>query len=402
MNVIVVQIGARHHYAVPRMMEKAGCLSGLYTDSCANQGIGWWAKTLLPTYFQRSWIKGITQRTIAGVPHKKLFSTDKLLWEIVRQRFFPEGNMYLNQRRVGTEFSAELIKWGIQDANVVYSMFGEGYEFLEIAKKQGLKIAVDVFINPIAHRIYRQERALYPAWEDQFPEILDRQVEEHIKNLIDLANLLLCPSTAVIEGLRTYPNCDSNKIRLVPYGSGIHASDAIEASRQGRILFGGSAELRKGIQYYAKAAQILTDQGKDYEFIVAGTVTNRIKSQPECKFLRFLGRVPRPQMIDEFRQADVFVLPTLAEGSASVIYEALAFGLPVITTHSAGSVIENGIEGLIVPERDGEALAAAILTIVENRNLRDQMSKAARQAISKYSEDHWRERLVAVLRGVAN
>ena len=57
--------------------------------------------------------------------------------------------------------------------------------------------------------------------------------------------------------------------------------------------------------------------------------------------------------------ADVFVFPSLFEGSAVVTYEALACGLPGIVTAEAGSVVRDGVDGLIVPARDVEALAAA-------------------------------------------
>jgi len=65
--------------------------------------------------------------------------------------------------------------------------------------------------------------------------------------------------------------------------------------------------------------------------------------QSICRSLSFLGRVPRDRIHEEFQTADLFVLPTLAEGSAEVTYEALAAGLPVITTKSAGSVVRDGI-----------------------------------------------------------
>ena len=85
-------------------------------------------------------------------------------------------------------------------------------------------------------------------------------------------------------------------------------------------------------------------------------------------------------MVNEFRQADVFVLPTLAEGSAEVINEALGAGIPVVTTPAAGSVVRDGIEGRIVPERDPAALAAAIDELLSDRPLRARMALAARGA----------------------
>ena len=102
--------------------------------------------------------------------------------------------------------------------------------------------------------------------------------------------------------------------------------------------------------------------------------------------LIFLGRVPRTEIKKEFQKADVFVLPTLAEGSATVVYEAMATGLPVITTKSAGSVIENGVDGIIIPERDPHALANAIERLVKDRSLRDKISENSRKTAAQLNE----------------
>jgi glycosyltransferase involved in cell wall biosynthesis len=111
--------------------------------------------------------------------------------------------------------------------------------------------------------------------------------------------------------------------------------------------------------------------------------------------------VPRERIHEEFAAADVFVLPSLAEGSAEVTYEALAAGVPVVTTVAAGSVVRDGVEGRIVPERDPEALADAIARIVEDRDRRARMSVAARERARDYTWERYGERLVGALRSVA-
>jgi glycosyltransferase involved in cell wall biosynthesis len=113
--------------------------------------------------------------------------------------------------------------------------------------------------------------------------------------------------------------------------------------------------------------------------------------------VRFLGPLRRPDFLKELRSSSVFVLPTLAEGSASVIFEALCSGVPVVTTRSAGSVVTDGKEGRIVPERDPEALAEAVREIVSDRELRASMSAQALRTAADYTEDRWQERLVQAL-----
>jgi glycosyltransferase involved in cell wall biosynthesis len=133
---------------------------------------------------------------------------------------------------------------------------------------------------------------------------------------------------------------------------------------------------------------------------VAGDVTSRVAEQSVCRRLRFLGRIARERIHEEFAAADVFVLPSLAEGSAGVTYEALAAGVPVVTTPAAGSVVRDGVDGRIVPERDPVALADAIAEIVEDRNKRERMSIAARERARDYTWNRYGERLIAALRSI--
>ena len=95
-------------------------------------------------------------------------------------------------------------------------------------------------------------------------------------------------------------------------------------------------------------------------------------------------------MADEMARADIFCLPSLAEGSATSIFEAMANGLPVVTTLSSGSVVADGVEGFIVAERDGAAIADAVERIVGDRVLRDRMSQESRtteRAIRQHVDD---------------
>jgi glycosyltransferase involved in cell wall biosynthesis len=73
----------------------------------------------------------------------------------------------------------------------------------------------------------------------------------------------------------------------------------------------------------------------------------------------------------------VFVLPTVSDGFAITQVEAMAQALPVITTPNCGEVVTPGIDGLIVPPFDGEALAAAISKLDQDRPLLKEMSYRA-------------------------
>jgi len=91
-------------------------------------------------------------------------------------------------------------------------------------------------------------------------------------------------------------------------------------------------------------------------------------------------------------------MPSLAEGGPVSVFEAFANGVPVVTTLASRSVATEGVEGFIVPERDGAAIAHAIERIVTDRPLRDRMSAAARQTAARYNEATCGERFIAVIR----
>ena len=211
----------------------------------------------------------------------------------------------------------------------------------------------------------------------------------------------ICPSEAVRDDLVRHWGVATERAMVVPYGMNPQWLALEPKPQRGSVLFVGTAELRKGIHYLAMAAEKLSSRGFNYEFRVAGNVTDQVRRQPVSRHLNFLGRVPRDRIHKEFQQADVFVLPSLAEGSAEVTYEASAAGVPVVTTRAAGSGARDAVEGRIVPERDPDALADAIEQIVEDRALRDRMALASRERARDYTWERYGERLVAALQGLA-
>jgi len=282
-----------------------------------------------------------------------------------------------------------------EGARVIYSAHGVSPAVRERAKERGLKICVDVFITPVAHRIIAEERRRFPDWEGNAAPC-DERLETRILEILALADFLLCPGENVVDGLRQLDHEAPKKVRVVPYGSGADFGGRLNIPVAGRVLFAGTAELRKGIHYFAAAAKQLPTRG--YDFRVAGGVTDRIRQLPACRSLNFLGRISRTEMVQELLRADVVVLPTLAEGSASVISEALVAGVPVITTHSAGSVVVHGNSGLLVPERDAGGLAIAIENVISDRARRASLASGARATAPLLSEEEWGERLLAALK----
>jgi starch synthase len=105
-------------------------------------------------------------------------------------------------------------------------------------------------------------------------------------------------------------------------------------------------------------------------------------------------------LLREMSEADVFVFPSLFEGFALVILEAMAAGLPVITTpNTAGpDLIEDGKEGLIVPAGDVEALRTAMESLLNNPERARAMGRAAHEKAKEYTWERYGERWEALVR----
>jgi glycosyltransferase involved in cell wall biosynthesis len=110
--------------------------------------------------------------------------------------------------------------------------------------------------------------------------------------------------------------------------------------------------------------------------------------------VKFIPHVPHDEVHTIYQHGDVLVLPTLYEGSALVVNEAMASGLPVITTPNAGSAVQDGVEGFIIPIRDADALISRIEALYEDPKLRAEMGHRARR---KALEQTWAEYRKGVL-----
>ena len=388
MKVIVVQNGARHHYAIPTVLQNAGVLERFYTDALGNVGLGRWLA------------RG--QRLPAIGPALQRLGNRRVPDSVAGKTMTFTLSSALDSRLGGDFAGREMVRHGFGDASLIYSSLGWGRTFLQTARERKIPVVVELYVRPSLWKTYQAEFHAFPGWEETLP---CRDMEGAIGTERDpclVADYVIVPAEGVAEDVAATHRFPREKIVVLPYAVGDTFINVQNQPMPGRVLFAGNASLGKGIHYFAMAAEKLAHRPPPTayrpEFRVAGNVTQRVVQQPVCRRLNFLGRVKRAEMAREFAAADVFVLPTLSEGSAGVTYEALACGVPVITTKAAGSVVRDGIEGRIVPERDPVALAEAIREVVEDREKRDRMAHAARERARDYTWEKYGERLVTALK----
>lgn len=396
---LVIQNGARHNYAIPTAFQRAGILSGLSTDFAANRSL-WRLLEKIPGK-GRSLSSALARRT----------PPDEIAWAVQTSgaaflvgkaiKFFLRGaNGNDRAIRVAANMAERtLTRRGTGDATHIYTMLGEGGQFVRRAKENGLGVVGDVYIALSADAIVAREAMQFPDWSDNLTTDyvpVDARQKNHV--LLDYSDLLVCPSEFVRDDLVANHGVDSVRTCVISYA--VSSNWLVIASRPepGRILFAGSANLRKGIHYLAVAATLL--KGCCSVF-VAGGVSEKVRNHPSAKDLNFLGHLSKAEMAAEFVRADVFVFPSLAEGSAGVTAEALGAGVPVVTTRAAGSILRDGVDGIIVPERDAEALAEAVMSIVADRERRAAMSCAARERAQMFTWDGFARNVIEATQRVS-
>ncbi len=205
---------------------------------------------------------------------------------------------------------------------------------------------------------------------------------------------------------------DEGSIRLVA-GSGVDCtrfSPAPVRDRQGafRVLLPARLLWDKGLAEYVQAARALRAAGRDIRFLLAGTPDpgnpaavpeSTVRGWVDEGVLQWLGHVD--DMPALFHSVDAVVLPSYREGLPKGLIEAGACGLPLVTTDAPGcrEVVTDGVEGLLVPVRDADALAAAIARLHDDAELRARMGAAARtRVLAEFDERRVIARTVEVYR----
>jgi len=287
----------------------------------------------------------------------------------------------------------------LEPADIFHVWGNYGLRSLRRARGMGMVTVVE---RASAHPVY-QARLLkeeFACWGLPFRSsriTIARALAE-----MTLADYILIPSDFVRQSFleEGFPE---ERLIQIPFGVDTtrFCPSEVPAARPFRALFVGQIGIRKGVPYLLEAWRRLG--WRDAELWLVGRVL------PECRpilqryldlpGLRLIGHLADP--VEAYQQADVFVFPSIEEGSALVTYEALACGLPVVTTPNAGSVVRDGVEGFIVPIRDVDALAAALERLRADEQLRREMGRAARARAEEFTWEKYGERLSHYLMRVA-
>jgi hypothetical protein len=274
------------------------------------------------------------------------------------------------------------------------------------AKRQGWRCIYDLPIGfyQSAQRLYAEERDRMPAFAstltglDDSPEKLARKQEE-----IELADIVVACSPFVSATLAA-AGIDARKIREVQFGVPEIAPPPLRAPlAKGdpvRVLFAGRIGQRKGIGDLLQAVAQLGDP--NLRLTLLGAVEGPPDFlKPYAHLFEYLPPRPQAGVFEAMARSDLFVLPSLFEGQALVVLEAMQCGLPVIVTPATGAahLVEDGVNGFVVPIRSAAALAEKLAWCLDHRDRLRAMGLAARAAVAPLTWRAYENKIAAIVGG---
>ncbi|MFT3738842.1 MAG: glycosyltransferase family 4 protein [Breznakibacter sp.] len=407
--ILLSHSGKQHSYQVANALNDLGHLHRFYTSS-------YLASPILQRYFTCKGNTYWTRRFIDGLPGNKVdanwrFEVPEVILRAIQGKS-PAVQRAVYARDVKFDgYVARILRksdtlarkqithyWGFQ---------GSCHQSLQAARQLGITTWCELATAHVvaAKRILGEESSLHPEWAHTIDNLTfpigyeTRLIEEPL-----LADKVVAASSFTITTLQEVGVADQ-QILYLPLGCDIdHVpyTPQIESKitqRPLRLLYAGTITQRKGIKYLLEAMKILNN--RDIELhLIGGIQGNDSPLQGYKNHFHYHPPVSQSELFKLYGTYDALVLPTVFEGFGLVIVEAMAAGLPVITTpHSIGpELINDDMNGYIVPIRNVDALANAIEKL---RNKTDeaylQMRLNAREAALKYSWEAYRERLKRVL-----
>jgi glycosyltransferase involved in cell wall biosynthesis len=237
-----------------------------------------------------------------------------------------------------------------------------------------------------------------------------RMLERRLRH----ADRILACSTALTEGAQARFPMHSSKFYTVFNGVDAGALANVDRRRgetSSRVLYVGRVSPEKGLHVLADALGLLVERGRDLTLTIVGeeslipfemavaiadndlvrnlgefyrgsyteTVQSRLPPAAQGR-LRFVGPVPYALLPEFYRDADLFVLPSVLEAFGMPLAEALAAGVPAVASRTGGivDIVEDGVTGLLVEPGDSLALARAIERLLDDGDLRSRVAEAGR------------------------
>jgi alpha-maltose-1-phosphate synthase len=256
----------------------------------------------------------------------------------------------------------------------------------------------------VGRGIFAEECEREPEWAPTLTGIRDSNEKLARKDEeLRLATRVVVASTFTKSTLSEWPH--QRPVTVIPYGAPPVATNEIaNGGAKLRVLFAGSLGQRKGLSYALRAAELIGRENCELTLLGRKAAEGCRPLDQAVRAHRWLPSLSHARVLLEMRQHDVLIFPSLFEGFGLAITEAMSQGTPVITTaHTAGpDIIDDGVDGFIVPIRSAEAIAEKLGLLARDRERLRAMKISAREKAQRHSWENYRRALVTMAQEVMN
>ena len=274
---------------------------------------------------------------------------------------------------------------------IVHAVMGSAWEPFGLAERIGAVKVLDAS-NSHPTSFYGFWQRELDIWNPNASVTVTRKIFAQANREIHRADVILCASTYVRDSM-LYNGVPNSKLAVNPFGVDLKLFVRREQlPARPRFLFVGSLTLRKGLQYLIPAFEQLKQVHANAELILCGPHCHADFAPLYHRWRHLFTHqegLPHPELAKLMRTCTAFVFPSVEEGFARVIAEAMGAGLPVIATHNSGAttVVEDGKQGLIVPPCSTEHVYLAMRRMIEQPDLCEALGQAA--AAKMATEGSW-------------
>lgn len=383
-RVIVCQIGAREHYAIPRTLHRAGLLEELVTDIWAppRSGLGRFpgriGERLRGRYHPDLSSAQVTHFTGSALGREAIstLSRPRKRWDVIvaQNRWFQAKT--IRHLRAHEAFSGP----GDKPIVLAYSYAARG--ILSFARDHGARTILAQIDGGKA-----DEALISQLWSAQAKTMTNKAPDAYWdawREECEIADEILVNSEWSCE-LLVRAGVDRRKLTVVPvtYERPRPATltvrqypKAFDRARPLKVLFLGAKTLRKGVLEAIGAARELSNQPVQFTFVGEDTekLGGVVASQGN---VIWRPSVPRSWVSQFYDDADLFLFPTHSDGFGMTQIEALESGLPVIASRNCATVVQHGRTGLLLEEVSTEAIVRAVSYCLLHPERLASMSAAA-------------------------
>jgi glycosyltransferase involved in cell wall biosynthesis len=376
-------------------LERLHALAGFHTGFAAGGG-GVWARILNMLPLQT---KSVNRR-VPDVPGHKIHPQIGLeLASHVFRALGDHGEAHYHWRN--ERFQRAMSARALRDADVIIGFDTSSWILAERCKAVGRPlIMVQTIGHPDAKAAANELIASqFPNWSPSF-ELRSSRLRHAEKFEHDNATLIVCSSeftrnTLVAHGVA------ADKARIIPHGVDLAQFQIApsDPDRPFRFIFVGSITARKGIPLLLDVWRTLPVGNS--ELWLVGEISSEVRTLlPDLPGLRIWGHVPSNRVAHMIQQCDVLVFPSYFEGFGLVILQAMACGLPVISTTATAApdlIHAPGIGGWVLPPGDQGALEQAMAHCYDYRKEMPEVGKLARSIAERYSWQAYGQNWLPVL-----